>query len=281
MASEGECIYREFDYDKETGYERWQRRAKAGSTKSVLAKFKAAWSGGYQQDISIMTRRLGMNAGKEDQGGFDEERSGQIQGSVVRRISATVAEIGKPQANKLVAHENSEEHPFLGACLAWRCTAMESLEVNLPTGGLAASQGFATSLSTAVLPLMIALPALELSNLEMFEYIDICVFDFAEHSLRVRGKPFEAEFQNMFEVTKEADDLAKRQGMLGTALVIIDIITSDGARGLVRGTPVVLSMKAIINEGLSIKEMFGAHKMAGTLPLPRRPEIYFGCIHIR
>ncbi|KAF8171612.1 hypothetical protein K438DRAFT_1852541 [Mycena galopus ATCC 62051] len=120
--------------------------------------------------------------------------------------------------------------------------------------------------------------------LKMFEYIDIYVFDRAEHSLRIRGKPSEGEFQTMLEVTKEADDLAKRQGMLGAALVITDIVTSDGARGLMRGTPVLLrpsalesvgddweiGIKAIINEGLSIKEIFRAHEIAGTLPPPRQ-----------
>ncbi|KAJ7686296.1 hypothetical protein B0H17DRAFT_1072222, partial [Mycena rosella] len=76
--------------------------------------------------------------------------------------------------------------------------------------------------------------------LKMFEYIDIFVFDRAEHTLRIQGEPFEAEFQTMLEVTKEADDLAKRQGMPGAALVITDIRTSAGASRLLRGTPVLL-----------------------------------------
>ncbi|KAJ6448617.1 hypothetical protein C8R45DRAFT_159381 [Mycena sanguinolenta] len=119
--------------------------------------------------------------------------------------------------------------------------------------------------------------------LKMFEYIDIFVFDRAEHTLRIRGKPFEADFQTMLEVTKDADDLAKRQGMPGAALVITDIRTSDGASGLLRGTPVLLrpsalakdgnsdweiDIKYIINGGLSIKEIFRAQEIAGTLPPP-------------
>ncbi|KAJ7453113.1 ankyrin repeat-containing domain protein [Mycena latifolia] len=121
--------------------------------------------------------------------------------------------------------------------------------------------------------------------LKMFEYIDIFVFDRPEHTLRIRGKPSEADFQAMLEVTKEADNLAKRQGMPGAALVMTDIRTSDGASGLLRGTPVLLRpsalakakdgnsdwetpIKHIINEGLSIKESFRAQEIAGTLPPP-------------
>ncbi|KAJ7095008.1 hypothetical protein C8R44DRAFT_989574 [Mycena epipterygia] len=120
--------------------------------------------------------------------------------------------------------------------------------------------------------------------LKMFEYIDIFVFDRAEHTLRIRGKPGEAEFQTMLDVTKDADDLAKRHGMPGAALVMTDISSSDGASGLVRGTPVLLRpsalakdgggdwetrIKYIINEGLNIKEIFRAQEIAGTLPPPQ------------
>ncbi|KAJ7232909.1 hypothetical protein C8J57DRAFT_1578438 [Mycena rebaudengoi] len=117
--------------------------------------------------------------------------------------------------------------------------------------------------------------------LKMFEYIDIFAFDRAEYTLRTRGKPSEADFQTMLEVTKDADDLAKRQGMPGAALVITDIRSSDdSASGVLRGTPVILrpsafakeensgweiAIKHIINEGLNIKEIYRAGEIAGTL----------------
>ncbi|KAJ7196643.1 hypothetical protein GGX14DRAFT_473110 [Mycena pura] len=118
--------------------------------------------------------------------------------------------------------------------------------------------------------------------LKLFEFVDIAVFDRAEHAQRIRGKPAEANFQTMLEVVKEADDLAKRQGMPGAALILTDIRTSDGASGIMRGTPVLLRpstlkngdsdwepyIKRIINEGLNIKEMFRAQEIAGTLPPP-------------
>ena len=74
----------------------------------------------------------------------------------------------------------------------------------------------------------------------------------------------------MLEATKDYDDLAKRQGMPGAALVITDISTSDGAGRLLRGTPVVLrpsalakgenddweiTVKTIINEGRGLTRM--------------------------
>jgi hypothetical protein len=111
--------------------------------------------------------------------------------------------------------------------------------------------------------------------LKMFEYVNIFVIDRAEYALRIRGKPLEAEFQTVLETTKQADDFAKRQGMLGAALVMTDI-----GEGL-RGTPVVMkpsalakddnddweiTIKRIINEGLSIKKIFRAQEKAGTLP---------------
>jgi hypothetical protein len=69
----------------------------------------------------------------------------------------------------------------------------------------------------------------------------------------------------------------------GAAPVITDIGTSDGPGRLLRETPVVLwpsalakdgndkwenTVKTIINEGLSIEEIFRAQEIAGTLPPP-------------
>ncbi|KAJ7266217.1 hypothetical protein C8J57DRAFT_1511153 [Mycena rebaudengoi] len=141
-----------------------------------------------------------------------------------------------------------------------------------------------------VLPPTIAPPALELSKhlqnihsqfivlvlcpqmprptavLKTFEYIDIFVLDSAEHALRIRGKPSEADFQTVLEATKEAD-----------------IRTSDGASCLLRGMSVLLrpstlikdgnsdreiTIKSIINEGRSIKEIVREEEIAGTLPCP-------------
>ncbi|KAF8179276.1 hypothetical protein K438DRAFT_1977346 [Mycena galopus ATCC 62051] len=144
-----------------------------------------------------------------------------------------------------------------------------------------------------VLPLTIAPRAVELSKDP--ENIGTKFIVLILRTRTPRWKPCEAGFQTMLEVTKDADDLAKRQRMLGAALVIIDMITSDGTRGILCGTPVALrpsalkgedddweiDIMAIINEGSSIKEMFTAHEIAGTLPLPHGPTVYFGCIHIR
>ncbi|KAJ7771451.1 hypothetical protein B0H16DRAFT_1714685 [Mycena metata] len=187
-------------------------------------------------------------------------------------------------------------------------TAMRQLHLNTPEArDLAADFDAWQSAMGAMLYTWICVGALELSKhpeniqskfivlglrtrnprptavLKMFEYIAIFVFDRAEHALQIRGKPAEAEFHAMLEVTKEADDLAKRQGKPGAAMVITDISTSNGASCMLRGTPVLLRpstlakdgdddweprIKRIINEGLNIKKIFRTQEIAGTLPNP-------------